>query len=154
MVAGMPKKFQARIEWRGDYCNEKIVRDVFNHIDAIVVPSIWGENSPLVIHEAIAAQVPVVTADYGGMKEYVQHEVNGLLFPHRDENALAVQMARLVSDPQLAVKLGRGGYLQSSDKQIPGIEEHVVEIQKHYSDALARKDLYEQQSNRPLAYHL
>ena len=40
--------------------------DVFNHCDAIVVPSIWAENSPLVIHEALQARVPVITADYGG----------------------------------------------------------------------------------------
>jgi len=47
--------------------NERIVPDVFNRVDAIVVPSIWVENSPLVIHEAQQARVPVVTGDAGGM---------------------------------------------------------------------------------------
>ncbi len=139
MIAQMPQKVQASIEWRGDYSNEKIVSDVFDHIDAIVVPSIWGENSPLVIHEAIAVQAPVITADYGGMKEYIQHEVNGLLFPHRDEKGLTEQMARFVADPHLAVKLGQGGYLQSSDKKIPSIQEHVLKMQEHYSDVLDRR---------------
>ena len=38
---------------------------VFNRVDAIVVPSVWVENSPLVIHEAQQARVPVITAATG-----------------------------------------------------------------------------------------
>ena len=68
----------------GEYRNPEIVPEVFNRCDAIVVPSIWAENSPLVIHEALQARMPVITADYGGMAEYVHHERNGLLFRHRD----------------------------------------------------------------------
>ena len=49
--------------------------EVFNQVDAIVVPSIWLENSPLVIHEALEAKVLVITAAAGGMQEYIQHEV-------------------------------------------------------------------------------
>ncbi len=89
-------------------------RDVFDHVDAIVVPSIWVENSPLVIHEAQQARVPVITADAGGMAEYVHHEVNGLLYPHRDPAGLAAQMQRLVDDPALAARLGARGYIDES----------------------------------------
>lgn len=69
-----------RIERLPEYRNRDIVRDVFDRVDAIVVPSVWVENSPLVIHEAQQARVPVITADAGGMREYVAHEVTGLLF--------------------------------------------------------------------------
>ena len=48
---------QPRIEWMEEYRNQDIVSDVFNRCDAIVVPSIWAENSPLVIHEALQARV-------------------------------------------------------------------------------------------------
>ena len=41
-----------RVEWMTEYRNQDIVPDVFDRCDAIVVPSIWAENSPLVIHEA------------------------------------------------------------------------------------------------------
>lgn len=53
---------------------EKILPEVFNKVDAIVVPSIWLENSPLVIHEALQAGVLVITANVGGMAEYIHHE--------------------------------------------------------------------------------
>ena len=98
------------IEWVGEYANPDIVKNVFNRVDAIVVPSIWEENSPLVIHEAQQARVPIITADMGGMAEYVQHEQNGLLFAPRNPVALAEQMLRFVAQPKWAAKLGQRGY--------------------------------------------
>ncbi len=83
----------ARIQFRPEYRNERITEDVFNHCDAVVVPSRWCviiemlmprqqadglapelrvENSPLVIHEAQQARLPVITADAGGMAEFVR----------------------------------------------------------------------------------
>jgi len=109
-------------------------------VDAIVVPSIWVENSPLVIHEAQQARVPVITADAGGMAEYVHHEVNGLLFAHRDPRALAEQMQRLGDDPMLARRLGARGYLGSVSGDIPDIGAHVREIESLYTRALTRRD--------------
>ena len=125
-----------RIEWMDEYENGDIVADVFNHCDAIVVPSIWAENSPLVIHEALQAGLPVITADYGGMAEYVRHEVNGLLFTHRDHVSLAEQMQRLADDSELARRLGRRGYVQSTDGNVPDINEHARSIESIYRDLL------------------
>ncbi len=135
-VKTLGPEIESKIHWMGGYRNDDIVADVFNHVDAIVVPSIWGENSPLVIHEALEAKVPIITADYGGMKEYVHHEINGLLFKHRDTKALAFQMRRMMQEPGLAEKVAQGGYLQSSDKRIPCIKEHTREIVKLYERLL------------------
>ena len=49
LTAGLRGAAGERIEWMSEYENGDIVEDVFNHCDAIVVPSIWAENSPLVI---------------------------------------------------------------------------------------------------------
>ena len=111
--------------------------DVFNRCDAIVVPSIWAENSPLVIHEALQARVPVITADYGGMAEYVHHGENGLLFSHRDPSLLSRQMQRLADDPAFARKLGSRGYLQSNDGNVPDMAEHSLAVERIYADLVA-----------------
>jgi len=129
-----------RVEWCGEYGNEQIVSHVFNQVDAIVVPSVWVENSPLVIHEAQQARVPVITADAGGMAEYVRHEVNGLLFRHRDLEALAFQMQRLISDPALARRLGERGYLYSESGDVPAIGAHVEAVERLYEGLVARRD--------------
>ena len=122
-----------RVEWMGEYRNSDIVSEVFNLCDAIVTPSIWAENSPLVIHEALQARVPVIAADYGGMAEYVHHEVNGLLFTHRDPESLARQMQRLADDPQLAKRLGSMGYLQSADGNVTDMLEHSIAVEEIYA---------------------
>ena len=112
------------IEFCGEYANNEIAQKVFSSVDAIVVPSIWAENSPLVIHEAQACNVPVITADYGGMAEYVRHHENGLLFRHRDVAALAEQMKWAMEHPDDMRKFGARGYLYSSDGRVPDITDH------------------------------
>jgi glycosyltransferase involved in cell wall biosynthesis/MoaA/NifB/PqqE/SkfB family radical SAM enzyme len=139
IAAYLPGDAPGRVEWMGEYRNQDIVRDVFNRVDAIVVPSVWVENSPLVIHEAQQARVPVITADEGGMAEYVGHELNGLLFRHRDVSSLAEQMQRLASEPVLAHQLGDRGYLGSASGDVPDIESHAVEIERVYSSVLKRR---------------
>jgi glycosyltransferase involved in cell wall biosynthesis len=139
LVKRLPDKAQERIEWMGEYRNTDIVTDVFNLCDAIVVPSIWVENSPLVIHEALQVRMPVITANSGGMAEYVHHEQNGLLFTHRNPSALAEQMQRFVNDPQFAGQLGEQGYLQSADGNVPDMRQHVQLIEEYYEQALASR---------------
>lgn len=121
------------IEFAGEYINHNLANDVFSNIDCIVVPSIWGENSPLVIHEAQSCKVPVITADFGGMKEYVKHSVNGLLFEHRNVNSLAKQMDFAISNPDKMVQLGKKGYIYSEEGEVPSIVDHCIELEKVYN---------------------
>jgi glycosyltransferase involved in cell wall biosynthesis/MoaA/NifB/PqqE/SkfB family radical SAM enzyme len=140
LAAALPGDTPSRVEWLPEYKNQRIVADVFDRVDAIVVPSVWVENSPLVIHEAQEARVPVITANVGGMREYVHHEVNGLLFAHRDPHDLARQMQRLADAPALACRLGQRGYPYSTSGEVPGIEEHVAAIEAIYNEALRCRD--------------
>jgi glycosyltransferase involved in cell wall biosynthesis/MoaA/NifB/PqqE/SkfB family radical SAM enzyme len=140
LARGLPGSASARVEWCGEYRNQDIVRDVFDRVDAIVVPSVWVENSPLVIHEAQQVRVPVITANVGGMAEYVLHEVNGLQFEHRSPAALAAQMQRLVDDPDFARRLGQRGYAHHDTGDIPSVGDQVERIEALYHDVLARRD--------------
>lgn len=139
IAASPPENLANRIEWLPEYKNQDIVRDVFDRCDAIVVPSVWVENSPLVIHEAQQARVPVVAANVGGMAEYVHHEVNGLLFEHRSVAALAEQMQRLVDNPGLAIRLGAHGYLYSESGDVPAIERHARDVEAVYEEVIQRR---------------
>ncbi|MFV9923304.1 MAG: glycosyltransferase, partial [Rickettsia conorii subsp. raoultii] len=134
-----PQKVKDKIEWMGNYENENIVTEVFNKVDAIVIPSIWGENSPLVIHEAEQLRIPVITADYGGMAEYVQDGINGLLFKHKDIESLSEKMENLNIDKNLYTKLTKKGYLYSNDGNVPSISEHTIELEEIYFNIIANK---------------
>jgi len=77
-------------------------------LDIVVVPSVWLENSPLVIREAFAAGVPVVAADLGGMAEMVEDGRSGLLFRPGDAADLRRCLARLLEEPGLRERLRAG----------------------------------------------
>jgi len=122
-----------KIEFAGEYINHNLANDVFSNLDCIIVPSIWAENSPLVIHEAQSCKIPVITANFGGMKEYVQHNVNGLLFEHRNIDSLRKQMEFAINNEQLIKQLGERGYLFSEDGSVPNIIDHCKELETIYS---------------------
>jgi glycosyltransferase involved in cell wall biosynthesis/MoaA/NifB/PqqE/SkfB family radical SAM enzyme len=128
-----------KIEFAGEYINQNLADEVFSKVDCIVVPSIWAENSPLVIHEAQSCKVPVITADFGGMKEYVQHKVNGLLFEHRNTNSLKEQLRFAIANPNLLKQFGERGYLFSDNGSVPNIQNHCKELEKLYNRFTSKK---------------
>jgi glycosyltransferase involved in cell wall biosynthesis len=70
-------------------------------IDWVVVPSIWWENSPLVIQEAFLYGRPVICSDIGGMAEKVTDGVNGLHFRVGDPRSLSQAIRRATTAPDL-----------------------------------------------------
>ena len=133
----MTEKYNNSIEFCGGYINENLADVVFSQVDAIVVPSIWGENSPLVIHEAQACKIPVLTADFGGMSEYVKHQVNGLLFKHREVESITTQLQWALKHPDKMLEYGRRGYLYSEDGQVPDIKQHCSQLKEIYKKIIS-----------------
>jgi glycosyltransferase involved in cell wall biosynthesis len=83
----------------GRYQNNEVY-SILSHLDVVVVPSIWYENSPLTIQEAQLAGVPVITADVGGMAELVQDGINGRLFRCNDSTDLRRVIIEIIENPQ------------------------------------------------------
>jgi glycosyltransferase involved in cell wall biosynthesis len=104
------------------------VAEVLGGFDVLVVPSIWWENSPLVIQEAFLAGVPVVTSGIGAMAEKVTDGVNGLHFPAGDARALAAQLRRLHGDRGLLARLSAGRPL------VKTIAEDARDLERRYED--------------------
>jgi len=77
----------------GRYASSDVYR-LMSRCDWIVVPSIWWENSPVVIQEALAANVPLIVSDIGGMAEKVRIDLDGLHFRVGDYVDLAEKMSR------------------------------------------------------------
>ncbi|MEO1764121.1 MAG: glycosyltransferase [Cyanobacteria bacterium J06629_18] len=66
--------------------------------DLLVLPS-YTEGLPLVILEAMAAGLPIITTDIGGLCEQVEHGINGLIIPPSDATALAIALRTLKNNP-------------------------------------------------------
>jgi glycosyltransferase involved in cell wall biosynthesis len=102
-------------------------------VDWVVVPSIWWENSPLVIQEAFLHGRPVICSGIGGMAEKVTDGVNGLHFRAGDPQSLARTIQRAVSSPDLWETL-RGGI-----PEVYKIEDSVAVLSKIYRTLLDHK---------------
>ncbi len=99
---GSRKRFleQPNIRFRGGYDN-KSINQVLGEIDVLIVPSIWLENSPLVIQEAFLAGIPVITSNIGGMKELITEGVDGFLFEVGNTRSLQECIIEIIRDPEI-----------------------------------------------------
>ncbi len=122
LAAGAP-----HIRFGGRYDPES-VPELLAAADVMVVPSIWYENSPLTIHEAFLAGVPVVAAGHGGMKEYVEHGVSGLNFKPGNAASLRRALIRLIEDRDLLARF------RSKIPAVKDIRENAEEIERIYLD--------------------
>jgi glycosyltransferase involved in cell wall biosynthesis len=66
--------------------------------DVLVIPSLWYENAPLVLLEALAHRCPVIVADVPGLREPMRMDLDGWTFRRGDARDLAAQLARAASD--------------------------------------------------------
>lgn len=90
------------------YLEESQVADLLAGADMLVLPS-FAEGLPVVLMEALAAEVPVVATQIAGVPELVRDGVSGLIVPPGDEVALAGAIDRLLSDPDLCARMGAAG---------------------------------------------
>ena len=68
-----------RIRFHGRF-DAPALGEVLKGIDVLVVPSVWYENTPFVILEALASSTPVIVSNLGGLAELVEEGKNGFLF--------------------------------------------------------------------------
>jgi glycosyltransferase involved in cell wall biosynthesis len=73
--------------------------------DILVLPS-RSEGLPNAVLEAMAAALPIVASNVGGVPELIRHDRTGLLVPPGEPTALAAQLCRLMDDSALAYRLG------------------------------------------------
>jgi len=71
---------QGVVQWVGQYQPHELPNRMAG-VDWVVVPSIWWENSPMVIQEALVYGRPLIVSDIGGMREKVTNGINGLHVP-------------------------------------------------------------------------
>ena len=75
----------------------------------LVVPSRWPEPFGMVGIEAMARGRPVVAFDNGGIADWLDHGVTGLLVPPANVSAMTSAIQSLLDDPSLAKKMGTSG---------------------------------------------
>lgn len=94
--------------------SERDARALLARAHAFVAPAVETaagdqDGIPTALLEAMASGRPVVATDAGSIPEAVTDDVEGLLVPQGDAEALAAALERLVAEPALADRLGAAG---------------------------------------------
>ena len=102
---------------------------------AIVVPSVWYENFPMTVVEAMALGTPVIASDTGALAAIVGDEISGSLFEVGNDADLAIKVLDLFKRPERLSTMGlkaRERYEQSMSPQ-----NNLEQLEKIYSEVVS-----------------
>ena len=130
---GQPEEFQkdflARLEnagrnvrFHGPYDNRR-VDQLMRGFDVILVPSIWWENSPVVIQEALRNRRPIVCSNIGGMAEKVRNGTDGFHFAVGSAIELAALLRDLAEDREKLARVARE--MRPAEPPEQAVDRHV-----------------------------
>jgi glycosyltransferase involved in cell wall biosynthesis len=113
---------QGVVQWIGPYQPHEL-RSRMANIDWVCVPSIWWENSPMIIQEAFACGRPLLVSDIGGSKEKVMHGINGfhinVMNTHNWQSALRHASLNAQTFDSMVSKIQKPiSYLAVADKHL------------------------------------
>ena len=111
------------VRFHGAYDNSR-VDALMRNVDVVVVPSIWWENSPIVIQEALRNGKPIICSDIGGMAEKVRPGLDGWHIPVGDAPALADLLSRLATDRKALAAMGKT--LRTAATPADGVAAHLA----------------------------
>lgn len=136
-VIGNPAMFPdyaARLSATADTANtvfqppvpNALVGQVLAETDLLAIPSLWYENSPVVIQEAYAAGVPVLASRLGALVEKVRDGVDGLLIRPGNAQAWRAAFEQLLEMPDLSAQW------RNNLPEPLQYDEHVARLLQHY----------------------
>lgn len=108
------RRLSSMVQFVG-YKSQAEVAETLRRMDMLVLPS-FAEGVPVVLMEAMAAGIPVVTTRIAGVPELVEDGVAGILVLPGDVAALANAISTLLDDPDLRSDMGRAGRQKVGDE--------------------------------------
>ncbi len=108
------------VEFLGLVPNKQIVH-LMRNADIVVVPTRheYPEGFPMTLYEAMCSRTPIVASDHPMFQAKLQHKTNALIFPAENAEALADQIALLISDATLYQTLSLNSEQAWNQLQIP-----------------------------------
>jgi glycosyltransferase involved in cell wall biosynthesis len=105
----------------------------------LVFPSLWYETQGLVVAESAAMGVPSIVPDGSAARDFVTDGVTGLWFASGNADDLRTQIARVMTTPGLAGRMGRDAY-RGFWAEPPTLDSHLARLEDVYASILARRN--------------
>ncbi len=121
------------IEFHGGFRSDQDLKRIFSQNHIMVFPSIWEENAPLVVREALLHGVPVVASNLGGVSEVIDDGVNGLLFDPYKQGDLLEKIQHILIEPDVLKSITQG----ARESHIESMADHVMKLTDLYNRAMS-----------------
>lgn len=122
-----------KVVCKGIVENKHEVIQYYTLMKANVLPSTM-DGFGLTLVESMAMGTPVIATDFAGIKDVVQHEYNGLLYPNEDYQEFAKQIKRIIEDKTLREKLIENG--KTTAFETFSIENTINKYEAFFNDLL------------------
>lgn len=113
------------------------IAEIYSFSDVAVLSS-WSEGLPQSLLQAMAAGVPVVATNVGGVPEIVVHEKTGILVDPGDHEALGNGIIHILENPGYAMQLVETAKDNVMKKH--SVDHMVEKIEALYKDLLSRRN--------------
>jgi glycosyltransferase involved in cell wall biosynthesis len=113
--------------WRRD------LEIIYGATDVFLLTS-RNEGTPVALIESLAAGVPGVSTDVGGVGDVIEHEATGLISPTADATALAAAVLTLLNDPARRREMGERGRASIAGRY--GLDRLVADVERLYRELL------------------
>ena len=104
-----------RVVWTGRLAPDEL-EGRYREAGVFVLPTLWMENCPVAVLEAMSHGLPVVATRIGGLPELVEDGVTGSLVERADVRGLAAALLALLAKPERATTMGRAGRRRFLDR--------------------------------------
>lgn len=125
---GIPVRFDRWLE-------RSAVRQALEGAAVLCVPSLWYENCPTVVLEALAMKTPVMASRLGGLTELLDGGRCGVLVPPGDEQAWADAQRAALSEPEALADRSEAGRRRVLERHDPA--QYMRRLEAVYSDAIS-----------------
>ncbi|MCS7064111.1 MAG: glycosyltransferase family 4 protein [Methylacidiphilales bacterium] len=115
------------IHWLGHLTGSDL-QNIYRHCLVLVNPSLLNETFGLTNLEALSQGRPVIASNVGAFREIIEHNVNGWIVPVGSVDALASTLQYVITNPQIAFKMGINGWRHAHKK---------YNSDKHYSEIMS-----------------
>jgi glycosyltransferase involved in cell wall biosynthesis len=117
-----------RVHFQGWVANESLP-EFYSRARIVTVPCRWPEPFGMIGLEAMSHGRPVVAFDVGGISDWLEHEVTGLLVPEQDVDGLAKELTRLLGDLDTCQRMGQMAF--SNFKSKFSFQDYLDQITSH-----------------------
>jgi glycosyltransferase involved in cell wall biosynthesis len=117
--------------WVDGKMKDAVLRECY----AVVVPSVWPENDPVIKYEAACYGKAIVASNVGGIPEFVKEGETGFLVPPKDSAALSEKIIYALSNPVIVEMIGKNLVKKCSAYRL---DKYIENLETLYSELLSQ----------------